>query len=138
MRRIGYLTFNGAVRLLTALGGLWILVLLAAIAPWASSHMVRWWFGFGGDASATLCLLIGTVAVASRRRVFAWTTLYGACVVASLGVLSFTAKNNSASLAFVLIFFALTVTAPAFVALLCYYDLRATKKGGPKAAVSCE
>ena len=117
------------MRLLAALGGIWMMLLLAAVEPWASSHILRWWTGAVIDVSATLCLLVGALAVVSRRKLFVVSTLYGALAIAGLGFASVATQgdHSGASLLFALTFFALTVSIPLFVALLCVYDLRRLK-----------
>jgi len=113
------------MRLLAALGGLWMMLLLVVVEPWASSHMVRWWIGALIDASATLCLLLGAFAVASRRKLFVLPTLYGAIVVSGLGLASVLTQgqHSGASLLFALAFFALTVSVPLFVVVISVYEL---------------
>ena len=101
------------------------MLLLAVVEPWASSHMLRWWAATLLDTSATLCLLVGAIAVLSRQKLFIFLTLYGACVVACLGFTSVIGQgeHSGASLLFALAFFALTVSVPLFVAVLCGYEL---------------
>jgi hypothetical protein len=113
------------MRLLAALGGLWMTLLLIVVEPWASSHMVRWWIGALADGSATLCLLIGALAVASRRKLFILSTLYGAIVVSGLGLASVLTQgeHSGASLLFAIAFFALTVSIPLFAVVLSVYEL---------------
>ena len=120
------------MRLLAALGGLWMMLLLIVIEPWASSHMVRWWIGALTDASATLCLLIGVLAVASRRKLFILSTLYGAIVVSGLGLASVLTQgdHSGASLLFAIAFFALTVSVPLFAVALSVYELWRLRHAG--------
>jgi hypothetical protein len=126
MRRRGYLFIEAILRLSAAAGGLWLLVLAAATAAWATSHMVWWWIWTVMDASATVALLVGVAAVGSSRRGITASTFCGACTVAVLGLVSMLSQGNhsSASLLFALILFALTVSMPLFVAALCVYDFR--------------
>jgi hypothetical protein len=126
MRRRLYLSIEALLRLLAAAGGLWILLLLAAIAAWATSHMIRWWICALIDASATLCLLVGAATVRFRRRILVVSNFCGACAVASLGLASMLTQgdHSSASLLFALTFFVLTVSMPLCVAALCVYDFR--------------
>lgn len=78
------------------------------------------------DASATVSLLVGVAAVGSSRRGITASTFCGACVVAMLGLTSLLSQgdHSGASLLFVLTLFALTVSIPLFVAVLCFYDFR--------------
>ena len=126
MRRRLYLSIEAILRLLAAAGGLWILLLLAAIEAWTTSHMIRWWISALIDVSATLSLLVGAATVGSRRRMLVVSTFCGAFAVASLGLASILSQgdHSSASLAFALIFFVLTVSIPLWVAALCVYDFR--------------
>ena len=102
-----------------------MMLLLAVVEPWASSHMLRWWTCALIDASATVCLLVGTFAVMSHRKLFIFSTLYGAIAVASLGFTSVATQgeHSGASILFALTFFALTVSVPLFVAALCSYEI---------------
>ena len=106
------------------------MLLLAAVEPWASSHMFHWWTCTLIDASATLCLLVGTFAVMSRRKLFIFSTLCGAIAVASLGFTSVATQGDhlGASLLFAFTFFALTVSAPLFVAALSSFELWRLRK----------
>lgn len=126
MRRRFYLFIEGLLRLLAAAGGLWILLLLAVISPWASLHMMRWWTFFLIDGSATLCLLVGAATVAFQRRIVVVSNFCGACAVAGLGLAFLLSEGNhsSASFLFAAIFFALTVSIPLGVVAFCVYDFR--------------
>jgi transposase len=64
-----------------------MLILLMATAAWATSHIVKWWFVAVVDASSTLCLLAGAIAVAWKNRIQIVSTGCGALGVASLGLL---------------------------------------------------
>jgi hypothetical protein len=139
MTRTGYLILSGSLRLLSILGGLWIILLTAVAAAWSSQHLVAFWVIFGIAVSGTLASIFGAVTVVFRRRSFTWIALGGSCAVALLGAGSLgtnlTSKRTlSASLSFVAIFFILTFAAPAFAAVFCVRDLRRTKSGDPKAA----
>jgi hypothetical protein len=87
--------------------------------------MVRWWIGALADGSATLCLLVGVLAVASRRKLFILSRLYGAIVVSGLGLASVLTRgeHSGASLLFALAFFALTVSIPLFAVVVSVYEL---------------
>lgn len=113
------------MRLLAALGGAWMMLLSTVTAPWASSHMLRWWACTLIDVSGTMCLLVGAVAVLSSWKLFNVLTLYGASSVACLGCASLISQGNSssASLLFALTFFVLTVSVPLCVAAFCVFDL---------------
>jgi hypothetical protein len=126
MRRRAYLFLEALSRLSAAFGGLWLLVLAAATAAWATSHMVWWWVWTATDASATVSLLVGVAMIGSSRRGFIASTFCGACGVAILGLTSMLSQrdHSSASLLFALTFFVLTVSMPLFVAVLCVYDFR--------------
>ena len=78
------------------------------------------------DAAATAFLLIGVASVRSSRRGLTASTFCGACVVAILGLTSMLSQgdHSSASLVFALTLFALTVSIPVFVAMLCVYEVR--------------
>jgi hypothetical protein len=128
------LSIKALIRLVAVTGGLWMMLLLAVVEPWASSHMFRWWALNLLDVSGTLCLLVGAIAVMSRRKLFSFLTLFGACSVASLGFISFVTQgeHSSASLQFSLAFFVLTVSVPLFVTVHCVYELmRLRSAGGP-------
>jgi hypothetical protein len=127
MPRIGYLIVALVVRLLAALGGVWSLVLLGAGAAWSGSHIVLFWALSLLSLFATLGLMFGAVTVALRKRSFTYVVF--ACgfvmtVLGSISVISNLAESTSASFSFVLVFFLLTITAPAFCAVMCLYDLR--------------
>jgi hypothetical protein len=126
MKRTIYLSIEAISRLLAAAGGLWMLLLLMATAVWASSHMVEWWLCALVDASSTLCLLAGAIAVRSNHRTLIVSTCCGALGIASLGLMTMLTQgeHSSASLLFALTFFALTVSMPVCVAALCFYDFR--------------
>jgi hypothetical protein len=128
MKRRIYLSIEFFSRLLAAAGGLWILILLMATAAWATSHMVRWWICAVVDASSTVCLLAGAIAVRWNHWLLIVFTCCGALGVASLGLLSMLTQgeHSSASLLFALTFFALTVSMPVCVVALCVYDFRRT------------
>ncbi len=102
------------------------MILPAATAAWATSHIVWWWIWTVMDASATVSLLVGAAAVGSSRRGITVSTFCGACIVAVFGLISMLSQgdHSSASLLFALALFALTVSMPLFVAVLCVYDFR--------------
>jgi hypothetical protein len=120
------LFLEALLRLSAAVGGLWLLVLAAATAAWATSHMVWWWIWTVTDASATVSLLVGVATIGSSRRGLIASTFCGACSVAIFGLTSMLSQGAhlSASLLFALTFFVLTISMPLFVAVLCVYDFR--------------
>ncbi len=126
VKRTIYPSIEGLLRLLAAIGGLWIMLLLAVTEPWASSHMTRWWACALIDVSGTLCLLVGVGAIVSSRRFFVISTLYGACAVGGLGMATIVTSWNGSSMMsrFGLAFFGLAVSIPTLVAILCSYHLR--------------
>jgi len=87
--------------------------------------MRTWWALAIGSASGTICLITGAVAVASHRRLLNLTTLFGACLLAALGIVLMMSQSfgSNASLLFALFFFALTVTLPLGIAAECCYQL---------------
>ena len=128
MERTAYIVAVGLVRLLSVCGGLWLVLLVAVAGIWSSSHMVIWGVLFGTTALATVCLFIGIPTITSRKQIYTWIVLSGACVIASLGLTSLISNlrdhSNNASLGFVVVFWATTFLSPAFVILFCVNDLR--------------
>jgi hypothetical protein len=129
MSRTSYLVFAAITRVLSALGGLWHVVLLCAMAAWSSAHVVLFRSFFGLAVTGAICLLFSIATLASHRRIFTWITLYGACVVFIFGASSFVTEiidkgTNASGLLFVAIFFLLTITAPLFVVTMSVFDLR--------------
>jgi len=95
-----------------------MMLLILVALPWSSLHMLAWCSLALVGASGTICLLLSAVALMFRREVPTAVTLYGACAIACLGILSLVSQgaHSSASFLFVLLFFVLTITIPLLIA----------------------
>lgn len=112
-------------RLLAAAAGCWIMLLILVALPWSSLHLLAWSSFALVDASGTICLVVSAIALIFHREVPTFVTLYGACVIVCLGMLSLVSQGaySNASLLFVLLFFILTVTLPLVIAAERIYQL---------------